>query len=294
MSIEGIFPALLTAFDGKGAIDEAGLRRLVGYQVEAGANGFFVCGSAGEGVYMTPAERRRVIEIVASEVSGQVPIMAHVGAMSTDEAVGLARDAREAGAAAIASMPPLVFRQPWPAIIEHLRAIAEAAELPTYYYHIPIITNVDVTADEVAEMVDRIPGLAGLKYSSPDLFLLWGVLERPRRRIEAFYGCDQQIYQGLLTGACGGIGSTYNYQIENVVQLYRAFKRGDQAEALRWQDKINKVVEVVFKYGGTRGVEKAMMFLRGYDVGPPRRPGAPFPAERLPEMRRDMERAGIL
>lgn len=285
---------MLTALDRNGAIDEPGLRRLVRYQVDAGANGFFVCGSAGEGVYMTPPERKRVIEIVASEVAGQAPLIAHVGAMSTDEAVQLARDAREAGAAAVACMPPLVFRQPWPAIIEHLRAIAEAAEVPTYYYHIPVITNVNVTADEVAEMVDAIPGLAGLKFTAPDLFLLWGVLKRPRRRIHVLYGCDQQLYQGLITGACGGIGSTYNYQIENVVNLYRAYKRGDQAEALRWQDKVNKVIEVLFKHGGNRGTEKAMMSLRGYDVGPPRRPGAPFPAERLPELRRDMETVGLL
>lgn len=294
MSIKGILPAILTALDANGAIDERGLRKLVRYQVDAGVDGFFVCGSAGEGVYMTPAERRRVIEIAANEVSGQVPLIAHVGAMSTDEAVQLAHDAREAGAAAVASMPPLVFRQPWPAVIEHLRAITEAGELPTYYYHIPIITNVNVTADEVAEMVDKIPGLAGLKYSSPDLFLLWGVLERPKRRIEALYGCDQQLYQGLMTGASGGIGSTYNYQIEYVVSLYQAYARGDHAEALRWQDKVNKVIEVLFKHGASRGTEKAMMSLRGYDVGPPRRPGAPFPAERLPELRRDMESVGLL
>ncbi len=294
MSIEGILPALLTAFDNEGAIHESNLRKLVRYMVNAGANGFFLCGSAGEGVYMTPRERKRVIEIVASEVAGQVPLIAHVGAMSTDEAVQLARDARQAGAAAVASMPPLVFRQPWPMIIDHLRAISEAAELPTYYYHIPVITNVAVTADEVAEMVDRIPGLAGLKFTSPDLFLLWGVLERPRRPIHALYGCDQQLFQGLITGACGGIGSTYNYQIENVVNLYRAYKRGGQAEALRWQDKVNKVIEVLFRHGGNRGTEKAMMSLRGYDVGPPRRPGAPFPPERLTELRRDMETLGLL
>ncbi|MBM3290534.1 MAG: hypothetical protein FJY92_10315, partial [Candidatus Hydrogenedentes bacterium] len=239
--IEGVIPALQTPFDAGGAVDEAVLRRLVRFELDAGANGFFVCGSAGEGVYMTPAERKRVVGIVAGECAGQGAVIAHVGAMSTDEAAALARDARDAGAHAVASMPPLVFRQPWPAIVDHIRAIAEASELPTYYYHIPVITNVDVTPGQIAELAEQIPGLAGLKFTSPDLYLLWGMFEHAPRTLSALYGCDQQLLQGLMTGACGGIGSTYNYQIENVVALYRAHRRGDLAESVRLQSVVNRV-----------------------------------------------------
>ncbi|MBX7255986.1 MAG: dihydrodipicolinate synthase family protein [Candidatus Hydrogenedentes bacterium] len=294
MKPEGIIPALLTPFDSNGQISVPMLKKLTRYLLDKGSRGFFVCGSAGEGVYMTPSERKQVLEIVASECANQATVIAHVGSMSTDESVALAKDARAAGAHAVASMPPLVFKQPWPAIIKHIQAIAEASELPTYYYHLPIITNVIITADEVAEMVAAIPGLVGLKYSSPDLFLLWGVLERPKRTIHALYGCDQQLYHGLMAGACGGIGSTYNYQIENFVALYEATKRGDHAEALLWQDKVNKVVEVLFKHGGNRATEKAMMTLRGYDVGAARRPNLPFPEDGIPALRKDMEQLGLL
>lgn len=293
MIIEGIIPALLTPFDSSGQIDQAMLRRLVRYEIDAGASGFFVCGSAGEGVYMSPEERKRVVSLVASESAGQAAIIAHVGAMSTQEAALLAREARDAGAHAVASMPPLVFKQPWPAIVEHIRAIAEASELPTYYYHIPVITNVDVTVDQIAELADSVRGLAGLKFTSPDLHLLWGVMERPQRKLDTLYGCDQQLLQGLLTGARGGIGSTYNYQMENVVALYRAHKRGDVAEALRLQGEVNRVIDVLMKHGANRGTEKAMMTLRGYPVGAPRRPTPPFPADRLNALRRDIEALGL-
>ncbi|NUM53846.1 MAG: dihydrodipicolinate synthase family protein [Candidatus Hydrogenedentes bacterium] len=294
MVIEGIIPALLTPFDSSGRIDEAMLRRLVRYQIDAGATGFFVCGSAGEGVYMSPDERRRVVSLVSSESAGQAAVIAHVGAMSTQEAALLAREARDAGAHAVASMPPLVFKQPWPAIIEHIRAIAEASELPTYYYHIPVISHVDVTVDQIAEMADRVPGLVGLKFTSPDLYLLWGVLDRPKRKLETLYGCDQQLVQGLMTGARGGIGSTYNYQMENVVALHRAYQQGNLAEAMKWQGAVNRVIDVLMKHGANRGTEKAMMTLRGYDVGPPRRPTPPFPAENLDALRRDMELVGLV
>jgi N-acetylneuraminate lyase len=166
--------------------------------------------------------------------------------------------------------------------------------LPTYYYHIPAITNVDISADQVAEMADMVPGLVGLKFSSADLYLLWGVMDRPNRKLETLYGCDQQFLQGLITGARGGIGSTYNYQIEYVVALYRAYKRGDLAEALRLQGTVNRVIDVLMRHGANRGTEKAMMTLRGYDVGAPRRPTPPFPSERLDALRHDMELVGLL
>lgn len=294
MAIDGIIPALLTAFGNDGQIDAKGVAKLARYHMDVGASGFFLCGSAGEGIYMSPAERRRIVEIVATEAAGQASIIAHVGAMSTDEAAMLARDAKAAGATAVATLPPLVFKQPWPAIIEHVRAVAQASELPTYYYHIPVITHVDANAGDIAALADAVPGLVGLKFTATDLYLLWEVLQIHNEKLDALYGCDQQLLQGLITGACGGIGSSYNYQIEHVVELYRAFRRGDHAGARSAQDKINRVVQILFKHGGNRSVEKAMMALRGFDVGQPRRPTPPFPAERIGELRHDMERAGLI
>lgn len=294
MTIDGVVPALLTAFGSDGQIDAKGVAKLARYHLEAGASGFFVCGSAGEGIYMTPAERKRIVEIVAAETGGQATIIAHVGAMSTDEAAMLARDARTAGATAVATLPPLVFKQPWTAIIEHVRAVAQACELPTYYYHIPVITHVDAGAADIAALAHAVPGLVGLKFTATDLYLLWEVLQISSPKLDALYGCDQQFYQGLITGASGGIGSSYNYQIEHVVELYRAFRRGDHAGAMSAQNKINRVVQILFKHGGNRSVEKAMMTLRGYDVGPPRRPTPPFPTERIDELRHDMEFAGLI
>jgi dihydrodipicolinate synthase/N-acetylneuraminate lyase len=69
------------------------------------------------------------------EVAGQVPIIAQVGAISTEEAVELARDARTAVAAAVAGLPPIPLRVPWEAVVAHIRAVAEAAGLPTCYCH---------------------------------------------------------------------------------------------------------------------------------------------------------------
>ncbi|MCC6489554.1 MAG: dihydrodipicolinate synthase family protein [Candidatus Hydrogenedentes bacterium] len=294
MEFRGIVPAIVTPFAPDGGVNTEVLRNLVAYQMEKGCQGFFVCGSAGEGVLMTRAERSRAVEAVVSEVSGQVPVMVHVGAISTSEAVELAAHARKAGASAVSSIPPLYYKLPWPAIIGHIRAIAEAAQLPTYYYHIPYITGIIPSAAEFAEMSERVENLAGFKFSSEDLFLMWQVLEATGGRQTVLFGVDQQLISGLVMGAHGGIGSTYNFMTGWFVQIYQAYLRGDIPAAKQVQDRVNRAIQLFFKYGANRGTEKMMTSMLGFEIGPPRLPTPPFPAERVEALRKDMEAIGLL
>ncbi len=294
MDITGILPAILTPFGPDGSVNTDVLRSLAAYQMEKGCGGFFVCGSAGEGVLMNMKERSQVVEAVVSEASGQVPIIVHVGAVSTGEAVELAKHARQSGASAVSSIPPLYYKLPWMAIIGHIRAIAEAAELPTYYYHIPYITNIIPTAVEFAEMIDAIENLEGIKFSSPDLFLLWQVMENAPRKPNVLFGVDQQVLAGLTMGAHGGIGSTYNYMTGWFVELYNAYRQSDYVTAKSVQDMINRAIQIQFKYGANRATEKMMTSMLGFDIGSPRLPTPPFPEDQIDALRKDMEEVGLL
>ncbi len=294
MEITGILPAIVTPFGADGNVNTEVLRALVAYQIEQGCNGFFVCGSAGEGVLMNLEERGRVVDAVVGEAAGQVPIIVHVGAVSTGEAVELAKHARRSGASAVSSIPPLYYKLPWEAIIGHMRAIAHAAELPTFYYHIPYITNVVPTAEQFAELAGAIENLDGVKFSSPDLYLMWELMEHSGHRQTVLFGVDQQLIAGLAMGAHGGIGSTYNYMVGWFVQIYKAFEQGDLNTAKTFQDKVNRAIQILFKYGANRATEKMMTALLGFEIGPPRLPTLPFPAERVNDLRKEMQAVGLL
>jgi N-acetylneuraminate lyase len=294
VDISGILPAIVTPFGPDGDVNTKVLRELVAYQIEKGCNGFFVCGSAGEGVLMNMKERSRVLDTVVSEASGQVPIIVHVGAVSTSEAVELAKHARKSGATAVSSIPPLYYKLPWNAIIGHMRAIAEAAELPTFYYHIPYITYVIPTAEQVVEMMDAIENMEGVKFSSEDTYLMWQIVELSSRKATMLFGVDQALIAGLAMGADGGIGSTYNYMTGWFCELYTAFRRGDYANAKSLQDMINRGIQILFKYGANRATEKMMTALLGFDIGAPRLPTPPFPSGQVDALRKDMEAIGLI
>jgi len=94
----GVGTALVTPFTGSGALDEAALRRLVRRQVEGGVNFLVPCGTTGESPTLSLDERRRVVEIVAAEADGRVPILAGAGGYNTHEAIETGEMMARAGA----------------------------------------------------------------------------------------------------------------------------------------------------------------------------------------------------
>ena len=107
--MKGIIPALVTPFDDRGEVNTSSLRALVNKLIGEGVGGFYVCGSTGEGLLLEEQERKQILETVVEESNGSVPVIAHVGALSTKQAVRLAVHARECGADAVSSIPPLYY-----------------------------------------------------------------------------------------------------------------------------------------------------------------------------------------
>jgi len=291
--IEGVMPALVTPYNTDGSVSVEMTRKLVGYLIEQGAHGFFVCGSTGEGLLLSSDERKLMVQTVVDEVAGQVPVIVHVGAPGTDMAVDLAKHAKAAGATAVSSLPPIYYRVGLDGIMKHIRRIAEAAELPTYYYHIPRLTGVELTGDELVEAFTNVPGLVGLKFTHSDMFLLWWIIETSGGQLAVLNGSDQMLFHGLSTGACGGIGSTYNYQMRTMVSIYKAVKAGNFEAAKQAQWKANQVVRVLFRNGPSTATEKAIMKLLGFDVGPTRDPMVAFPDDQLGSLQKQLEEIGF-
>ena len=110
MLLHGILPVLQVPFGSDGEIVEAELRREVTFCIAARADGMVVPALASEFMVLTDEERRRVVEIVADEAAGRVPVIAGVAAPSIQGAAAFARHARQTGAAAVMALPPYIRR----------------------------------------------------------------------------------------------------------------------------------------------------------------------------------------
>lgn len=279
--IRGILPALITPMDDDGVeVNYDSLGKLVEQQIRRGVSGFFVCGGTGEGLLLTPEERTRVVAAVVEAAAGRASVIAHIGAMDTATAAKLAGEAVALGVDAVSAVPPIYFRVDDDALVEHYRLIGEAAQgVPLYPYQIPSATGVDLNA-RLMERLLSIPNLAGIKYSSYNLYDMRNIIELAPGRLSVLSGFDEVCLAALSMGAHGAIGSTYNVMPATFAALYRAMEAGDLAGARELQFRANRVIKALLTAPLIAGL-KAVLSAQGIPCGAPRRPQRPLtPAER--------------
>ncbi len=239
---------------------------------EANVNGVFVCGTTGESLSLTTAERRDIAERWVACYRGRKPVVLHVGSNSLPEAQQLARHAQEIGADAIAAMAPSFFKPTrLDDLIDYCAAVAAAApQVPFYYYDIPTMTGVTIpTATFLREAAPRIPTLHGVKFTNGDLMLLQECLAL--QSFDIVFGFDEMLLAGMALGVRGAVGSTYNFAAPLYQKIIAALERNDFVEARRCQLQSVQMIRVLQEFGFSRA-SKAMMTLVGVDCGPVRCP----------------------
>lgn len=296
MRFKGLVAAPFTPFKKNGAVDEGMIERLAASLEANRVAGAFVCGTTGEGVSMTTAERMKVAARWQACAGKKLRVIVHVGHTSLGDSRALAAHAQKIGAAAVGCMAPYCFK---PSKAEDLAAFcaevaAAAPELPFYYYHIPCVTGVTIPAfDFLRAAADKIPTLAGIKFTHENLMDFAACARWEGGRFDALFGRDEMLLAGLSAGAEGAIGSTYNYAAPVYHRIIAAYARGDMAAAQAEQARANAMIAVLIRYGGLPPAGKGFMKAIGLDCGPVRLPLRPLTDAQAEALRAEAESAGF-
>ena len=235
----------------------------------------FIGGTTGECSSLSLDERRALAKRWMEVARGTaMRVVIHVGANALADSRVLAADAQQLGAHSIAALPPSYFKpRSLDALIACAADIAAAAPaMPFYFYDIPGMTGVSFPmADFLAQARDRIPTLAGIKFSNSDLMALQLCLRADGGAWDVPFGCDEFLLAALSLGATGAVGSTYNFAAPIYHRLIAAFERGDFAAARTEQFRSVQFVQLLAGVG-TMGAAKALMGMLGVEVGPARLP----------------------
>ena len=266
---EGIFTALLTPFDAGNHINEKALGELIEHNIRLGVTGFYACGSTAEVFMLSLDERRQLMKLISDIVGGRVTLIAHVGSVSADEAAGLASYAEELGYDAVSAVVPFYYKFSAEEIADYYYDIAAATSLKTLVYNIPAFSGVSMSIDQLSGFMSDERFL-GIKHTSGDFFALETIKSHfPDKLI--YNGYDEMFLSGLIAGADGGIGSTYNFMADKFVLIQRLYREGRIGEARAIQHEVNEIIRVLCQIGVNAG-EKAIMNLLGIDFGLCRRP----------------------
>jgi len=291
----GLIAPAFTPMDSDGGLDLEPVEHLAESLAANDISGAFVCGSTGESTSLTVEERKQVAERWQTVAGDQLPVIVHVGHNALPAAKELAAHAQRIGTAAVAAMAPSFFK---PAGTEDLvmwcaEIAAAAPALPFYYYHIPSRTGVFVKmAEFLALGSERIPNLAGAKFTFEDLMDLGQCLDLENGRFNMLFGRDEMLLAGYAIGVHGAVGTSYNFAAPLYHELIAAFEAGDMTTAQAKQAQSRKMIATILSYPGL-GAFKSVMRMIGLDCGPVRLPNRNVTEEQYEELKSKLEEIGF-
>ncbi len=293
--LRGLIAATFTPFKADGAVDLARIKPVIDKVIAQGATGLYVCGSTGEGPLLSTRERLAVAEATVKAAAGRVPVIIQVGHNSIEEARGFAAHAQEIGADAISATPPGYFKpQSLETFVECIAHVANGApKLPFYYYHIPVLSGVRF---DMVDFLDlgrrRIASLRGIKFSDQALYEMQACIAFDAGRFDILFGVDEMLLGGLVFGAQGAVGSTFNFAAPLYNAVIREFQAGNLPEASRLQAVASQMIRTIISHGGRDGL-KATMALIDADCGVSRLPTAAATVKQRAAIKTDLKRQGL-
>jgi 4-hydroxy-tetrahydrodipicolinate synthase len=262
----------ITPADSRGRVDTEALGRLLDRLRLAKVDSVGLLGSTGGYAYLARDERRRAVAAAATSLGGSIPLIVGVGALRTDEAVALARDAAERGADALLLAPmsytPLTDEE----VFRHFRAVAGATELPLCIYNNPATTHFSFSPALLARLAE-VPNIKAVKMPLPKEADFTGELAGLRGVLpEGFaigYSGDWGAADALIAGADAWYSVVGGLLPVPALQLVRAAEIGDAAEVRRVDALFQPLWSLFKAFGSIRVMYAGANILSLCDVAPP-------------------------
>jgi len=287
-----VLSALITPFDDNGALDLDEARRLAKWLEANGHDGLVVSGTTGESPVLTDDERLALFAAVIEAVG--IPVIAGTGTNDTAHSVHLTREAKALGAAGILAVCPYYNRPSQAGIEAHMRAIAQASDLPVMVYDIPVRSGRKISSALLLKLAREEATVLALKDAAGNPGETASVAAHAPDGFEVYSGDDSMTLPLLAVGAVGVVGVATHWTGPDHQQLMALWAEGDTAGARRVNARL--LESFAFETGDDAPnpiPTKAMMRHLGFRVGQARLPMGPAPAfvdERAPQVYANLQR----
>jgi N-acetylneuraminate lyase len=267
VDLKGLWPALLTPVTSEGKVNEKELEKIIELIVAQQLDGIYLLGSTGQGFLYAEEERKHIAKLSLEITNKRLPVIVHVGALSTDESVRLAQHAAAHGADGISSVGPIYYATSPAMGLQHYKRIANATTLPFFPYQ---IGNAPMTDDMIRQLLE-IPNVKGLKLTTGNLLEISAINIKSKGAWKLFSGADELMCQAAVCGTVGAIGSTYNLFGPVCQYVRREFLNGNVKLGmdfmLEFQELILEILPCIWTF-----FQRGMQLRYGIDIGTAKAP----------------------
>ena len=281
--------AMITPMTGDGAVDYDGAARLADHLVtEMRNDGLVISGTTGESPTTTDAEKEQLLRAVIGAVGDRATVVAGVGTNDTAHTCELARQAEQAGAAALLVVTPYYSKPPQSGLLAHFTKVADSTGLPVMLYDIPGRTGTAIATETLVRLADH-PRIVAVKDAKGDV----GASSEVMARTDLAFYCGDDIVNlpWLALGACGFVSVHGHIVGDRLHDMIDAYLSGDVAGALTIH---RDLLPVYMGMTRTQNVitTKAALSMLGLPGGPVRAPLADATPAETERLRTDLEAGG--
>src|SRR5437667_3396764 len=237
MNWNGVMPAITTCFDANLQVDHAFMAKHCRWLLDAGCTGIVPLGSLGEGATLLFEEKIKVLRTCVTAASGRAAVVASISALSTPEAVALAKAAADQGCDALMVLPPYVYQGDWREMKTHVKAVFRATPLACMLYNNPVAYGTDFLPEHIQELAVEHENFEAVKESSTDARRVSAIRALVDRRLEIPVGVDDAILEAIGVGATGWVAGLTNALPRESVDLLNLGIQGESDKAFelyRW------------------------------------------------------------
>jgi dihydrodipicolinate synthase/N-acetylneuraminate lyase len=237
MNWKGVMPAITTCFTEDLRIDHGFMTEHCRWLLDNGCSGIVALGSLGEGATLSFNEKLELLQTCVRAVNGRGPVIASISALTTCEAVALAKAAVDRGCEGLMVLPPYVYKGDWREMKTHMAAVFRATSLPCMLYNNPIAYGTDFLPEQIAELAGEHENFEAVKESSTDVRRVSAIRALLDDRLVISVGVDDAILEAIGVGATGWVAGLANALPRESVDLMNLGIQGDSEKAFelhRW------------------------------------------------------------
>jgi 4-hydroxy-tetrahydrodipicolinate synthase len=205
--------------------------------VDNGCAGIVALGSLGEGATLSFAEKQEILRTTVKAAQGRTPVVASISALTTSEAVGLAKAAAGLGCDALMVLPPYVYKGNWREMKTHVVAVFDATPLSCMLYNNPVAYGTDFLPEQIRELAEEKENFEAVKESSTDVRRVSAIRALLDRRLDIFIGVDDAVQEAVGVGVTGWVAGLANALPRESVDLFNYAINGEAEKAFdlyRW------------------------------------------------------------
>lgn len=246
--IRGVGTALVTPFRKDGSIDEECFVSLVERQIKNGVKLLVPCGTTGESVTMSEAERIQIIKLTVSTAHKRgAKVIAGTGGNNTAAAIEFTRKARETGADAALIVAPYYNKPTQAGMFAHFSEIAKSVKgFPIMLYNVPSRTSSNISAETTLRLADAHENIVATKEASGNFSQVMEILAKRPRNFKVFSGDDATTIPLIALGADGLVSVISNEMPKETTKMVEHALNGSFHFARKIHYKLLPLMEANF------------------------------------------------